>query len=210
MKNRILKLAALLLVMEPLAAFAVPITITYTTDNRVDPPYWGLCDDSSCRTGDIFPTGSNAGDWRFADSYTVDLGAGTHYFAWFGLNAGTGSSTNPGGFLAEITWSGGSNSSSSAWDVASPFDDVLGGSPDWHSATQYGANGGANIWTSAKGGPIAGISGDAQWIWSANNSNVDMDQEVVVRTSITVPEPSSLALLGLGLLGLGLAGRQTD
>jgi hypothetical protein len=194
-----------ILVFAPTAVNAIPVTITYTTDNRLDPPYWGLCDDSSCQTGDIFPTGANAGDWRFADSYTVDLGVGTHYFAWFGLNVGTGSSTNPAGLLAEITWSGGSNSSGSAWDIATSFDDVFDGTAVWESATQYGANGGANIWTSVMGGPIAGISGDAQWIWSANNFSADMDQEVVFRTSITIAEPGTLALLGIGLVGLGLA-----
>jgi len=201
-------IVAALLLCGSMAANAVPITITYTTDNRLDPPYWGLCDDPSCQTGDIFPTGANAGDWRFADSYTLDLGAGTHYFAWFGLNVGTGSSTNPAGFLAEITRSGASSSSSSAWDIATSFDDVFGGTAVWESATQYGANGGANIWTSVAGGPIAGISSDAQWIWSANNFNADMDQEVVFRTSVTIPEPGTLALLGIGLLGMALSRRR--
>lgn len=193
-----------------MAANAIPITITYTTDNRIDPPYWGLCEDSSCQTGTILPTDSYAGDWRFADTYTLDLGAGTHYFAWFGLNMGTGSETNPAGFLAEITWAGGSSSSGSAWDIATPFDDVFAGTANWVSATEYGANGGANIWTSVNGGPVAGISGNAQWIWSANNFNAEMDREVVIRTSIRiVPEPGTLALLGVGLLAIGLIRRRT-
>lgn len=204
-------LALIAFLLFPLALHAVPITITYTTDNRLDPPYWGLCSDSSCQTAvDIFPTGANAGNWRFADSYTVDLGVGTHYFAWFGLNVGAGSSTNPAGFLAEISWSGVLSSSSRAWHVASSFDDVLAGTAIWESATEYGANGGANIWTNVKGGPIAGISSAAQWIWSENNFDVDMDREIVVRTSITIAEPTTLALFGIGLVMIGLARRRKE
>lgn len=198
-------LVAALLFFVSMAARAIPVTITYTTDNRLDPPYWGLCDDSSCQAGTIFPSGVNEGTWQRADSYSFDLGAGTHYFAWFGLNVGAGGPRNPAGFLAEITWAGNSSSSGSSWDAAASFADVLAGTATWVPATEYGANGGANIWTSVNGGPIAGISGNAQWIWSANNFSAAMDREVVIRASIVVSEPGALALLGIALIGLGLS-----
>ncbi len=77
------------------------------------------------------------------------------------------------------------------------------------NATEYGLNGGANIWGDAIGGPVGGISGNASWIYTANNFET-ADAAAYIRTSIYigVPEPATLSLLGIGLLAIGFMRRR--
>lgn len=190
------------------SAHAIPVTINMTADNIVNDG--GLCIDASCQYG----TGwsalnggalTNGSNWKNSDSLVINLGAGTHYFAWQVTNSGSASSGNPAGLLAEILWGGNANYSSSSWEV---YDQLNGNFLS--NATEYGLNGGANIWTNNLGGPVGGISTNASWIYTANNFR-NADPSAWFRTSITiaaVPEPAVLGLFGMGLIGLGMMRRK--
>ncbi len=191
------------------SAHAVPVTINMTADNIA--AVGGLCTDASCQSGTGWnalnggPLGSSRRNWMQSDSLTINLGTGTYYFAWRVRNVGARSPNNPAGLLAEILWDGNANYSSSDWEVFNQNNGAF-----LANATDYGLNGGANIWTAVNGGPVAGISTNASWIYTANNF-ANADRSAWLRTSITVtsvPEPGILGLLGIGLIGLAIVRRK--
>ena len=211
MNNVFRKIAAVVLFsVAPIASsYAALVTINMTADNIVD--NGGLCLDNTCTLGTKWSnldanSMDNASNWTAMDTLTLDLSAGTYYFAWEVTNLGSPSNGNPAGLLAEILWQGNANYSSSGWEIYNiNTGDLL------ENAVEYGANGGANIWTNVLGGPVAGISTDANWIYTSNNFST-ADSSAWIRTSITVasavPEPSIIALFGIGLLGLRVIGRK--
>lgn len=211
MNNVFRKIVAVVLFsVAPIASsYAALVTINMTADNIVGDG--GLCFDASCTRGtDWLDLDANSmdndGNWKIKDSLTLDLNAGTYYFAWKVNNSGSPSNGNPAGLLAEILWQGNANYSSDSWEI---YDLSTGNF--FENAVEYGANGGANIWTNVLGGAVAGISTDANWIYTSNNFS-SADSSAWIRTSITVasavPEPSIVALFGIGLLGLRVIGRK--
>lgn len=201
-------------------ASAAPLTINYTADNVVQT--WFVVNNTVTQ----YTPGPNFDEWWLVDSLTLDLNPHqTHQIIWQTENTSPNlpSQCNPGGFLAEIDFEPGFFTdrlvSSKLWEVAFVPSNLP--TPNdlnnlyWTEATEWGRNDDSlTIWSRVHNGPVAGISGDAQWIWTANNFCMtgapQFGDRVYIKATIpgvsAVPEPSSVALLILGLLNMaGLA-----
>jgi hypothetical protein len=204
-------------------ASASPLTITYSGDNSVLGGWY--IRDGGAPVPFSVPAVNN---WETANTVTFDLtplSFQTYQLIWQVVNDDPPqhrgpSAVNPGGFLAEIITPEplfkANCPSSSLWEVAVQNNLSQPGdfnSLAWSEAKEYGANNDSGaIWYQAHGGPIEGIGGTAQWIWTAANFGdpgaPSMNNSVFIRTTVNdpapipTPEPSTLFLISSGLISL--------
>lgn len=199
-RQSILVLAVVLSMLT--TAFADLVEFTYTADNGVTAVY---------QNGSALPLGPGATNWGQADVAILDLDVGTEYEIIWQTKDVTWEG-NPGGFLCEIKSSTplivNKLLSSAEWEVAFVEDslDVPDWSMlEWSPATEYGANNDSStIWYGANWGPVSGIAGEAQWIWTALNFDdlgaPQSGDSVFFRVNVEpVPVPSAVILGSIGL-----------
>jgi hypothetical protein len=154
--------------------------------------------------GDLFGSANN---WYATYTNTVTLTPGTSYY----LHVYAYDQGGIAGLLGDFSLTGTTHTFANGLtnllsDTTHWYGNTTGFNGSYGAVTDLGTNG-VNPWNHRDN-----IDNAATWIWSGdawnNNAAYFTTKISAVAVPVDVPEPTSIALLGLGLLGLGVARRR--
>lgn len=169
---------------------------------NVDNGYAAYLSSDNNTQGTLISAGNN---WGHTYSFSgVNLNAGEDYF----LHVYAYDQGWIAGFLGEFNLTGAdhifSNGQSNLTTNTTDWDVSTTGWNNYQSASSLGNNG---VWP---WGLRPAINNSAEWIWSDNAYDDDYTFFTTTISAASVPEPSTMFLLGLGLVGLVAARKKSN
>ena len=196
--------ATLMLASAASSAANVGTTTTLSSNMSVDNGYEIYLSTSDDVQGDLFGSANN---WYATYTNYVTLTPGTSYY----LHVYAYDQGGIAGLLGDFSLTGTTHTFANGQvnllsDTTHWFANTTGFNGSYSAVTDLGGNG-VNPWNHRYN-----IDDAATWIWSGNadlnNAAYFTTKISAVAVPVDVPEPTSIALLGLGLLGLGVARRR--